>query len=110
MGLKEIVFPVRHDRPFGLASASFLLLVVFAEIEALALIALGLIAHRMDLFLDLQVAIAPAAFLVAVVSAVVIWIQQRAVGSRMRRYTAEMAATRDISGFAERLASRRPQR
>lgn len=104
MGLKEVVFPVRHDRPYGVASGAFLLLVVVGEVEALALVGLGVVAHRLDLFLALQPAIAPAAFLVAVVAAIAIGFQQRAVRSRIRRYA---EATSDVSAFAERVAARR---
>lgn len=107
MGFKEIVFPVRHDRPYGLASASFLILVVFAEIEALAFIALAVVAHEVDLFVRLQFAIAPAAFLVAVVSAIAVALQQRAVAGRIRRYT--RAASPEVSAFADHIVSRRPR-
>lgn len=105
MGLLEIAFPVRHGRRYGIASGALLVLVVFGEVEALALVALGLVAHRFDLFVALQPAIAPAGFLVALVSAAAVALQQRVVHARVRRYVAQTA---DLSAFADRLATRRP--
>jgi len=106
MGLKEVVFPIENDRPYGLASACFLLLVTFAEIEGLAFSALGLIAGRTDLFLGLQVALAPAAFLVAFVGAAANYVRHRALQARVR-YTADLSGNPDVTGFADRLATRR---
>lgn len=109
MGFREIIFPVQYDRSFGLASACFLLLVVFAEIEGLVFIALGLLARRPDLFTDLQVAIAPAAFLVAAAAATAVWAQQRALRARMVRYTSDLSENPEVTAFAERIATRHTQ-
>ena len=108
MGFREIVFPVDYDRPYGLASASFLLLVVFGEIEGLGFTAVGLLARRPDLFFDLQFAIAPAAFLVALASAAVVWFRHRALRNHIVRYTADLSSTPEVAAFAERIAHRRP--
>lgn len=109
MGIREIIFPVQYDRNFGLASACFLFLVVFAEIEGLAFVALGILARRPDLFTDLQVAIAPAAFLVAAAAAGAVWFQQRAMRARIVRYTSDLSSNPEVAAFAERIGSRRPQ-
>ena len=106
MRLKEVVFPLRYDRPYGPASAAFLLLVVFAEIEGLAFTALGILAGRTDLFLDLQYPIAPAAFLVAFATAAAVWFQQRAIRQRVMRYTADLSASVAESRFADRIGRR----
>lgn len=108
MGLLEVVFPVRHDRPYGLASACFLVLLVFAEVEGLAFTALGIAARRSDLFLELQFAIAPAAFLISLASASALWLQQRAVRARFVRYTSDLSENPDVVAFAERIATHRP--
>ncbi|OLC58271.1 MAG: hypothetical protein AUH85_01010 [Chloroflexi bacterium 13_1_40CM_4_68_4] len=110
MGFKEVVFPVDYERPYGLASACFLLLVVFGEIEGLGFTAVGLFARRPDLFFDLQFAIAPAAFLVAFAAAAAVWIRHRALRDHIIRYTADLSSTPEVAAFADRLATRRPQR
>ena len=79
MGFREVVFPVDYDRPYGLASACFMLLVVFGEIQGLGFTAVGLLAQRPDLFFDLQFAIAPAAFLVALAASAAVWLKHRAL-------------------------------
>ncbi len=109
MGFKAVIFPVRYDKPYGLASASFMVIVVFAEIEGLVFTALGLFASRSDLFLDLQYAIAPGAFLVAFAVAAVVWLEQRALRNRVVRYTTDLSANPEVSAFADRLAGRRPR-
>lgn len=106
MGLKEVVFPVDNDRPYGVASACFLLLVTFAEIEGLAWTALGLLAGRTDLFLQLQFAIAPAAFLVAFSGAAANYVRHRALQNRVR-YTTDLSENPEVKRFADRLATRR---
>ena len=110
MGLREVVFPVDYDRPYGFASACFLLLVVFGEIEGLGFTAVGLLARRPDLFFDLQFAVAPAAFLVALAASAVVWFKHRALRDHVVRYTADLSSAPEVAAFAERVAHRRPQR
>ena len=110
MGLKEVVFPFDYNRPYGPASASFLLLVVFGEIEGLGFTAMGLLAQRADLFFELQYAIAPAAFLVAAAVAATVWLKYRALRDHIVRYTADLSARPEVAAFADHLATRRPQR
>ena len=99
----EIIFPLKHDRPYGLASAAFLCLLILDKIEGLAFVALGLVAGRVDLFLGLQVFILPASFFVAAsVSAVVYWRARRR-RAQMRRHTEELTASIDPTSLAERI-------
>ncbi len=109
MGFREVIFPVRHDRSYGLASACFLVIVVIAEIEGLVLFALGVVVHRADLFPELQFAIAPAAFFVAVVSAIALAIEQRRVATRIKTYT-DVRSTNDVGAYADLVANRRRDR
>jgi len=110
VGFREVVFPVDYDRPYGLASACFMLLVVFGEIQGLGFTAVGLLAQRPDLSFDLQFAIAPAAFLVALAASAAVWLKHRALRQHIVRYTADLSSTPEVTAFADRLATRRPQR
>lgn len=99
----EIIFPLKNDRPYGLASAAFLCLLILDEIEGLAFVVLALVARRVDLFLDLQIFIFPASFFVAAsVSAVVYW-RARRWRERMRYDTEELATSMDPNSLAERI-------
>ena len=75
--LRDIAFPYRAKKSFGAASFALLFLVLLVEIEALFLIAIGLIAHRFDMFLELQPALLPCACLIALSAATVFWWRAR---------------------------------
>jgi hypothetical protein len=105
VSLRDIAFPYRAQRPFGIASFAFVFLMLLLEIELLVLVGLGIVAHRADLFVDLQSAILPAAALVSLVaSSVFAW--------RARAWTkARIASLREWDGaatstYVEKLAAR----
>ena len=105
MNLGDIAFPYRAQRPFGIASLAFVFLMLMIEIESLVFVGLGIVAHRTDLFVDLQPDILPAAALVSLVaSSVFAW--------RARAWTrARIASLRDWDGattsaYVEKLAAR----
>lgn len=75
--LGDIAFPYRAKRSFGAASFALIFLVILLEIEALVLVALGVIAHRFDLFIDLQSVVLPAACVIALAAATVFWWRAR---------------------------------
>lgn len=68
MGLLDIAFPYRADRGFGAASFALVFLALILEIELLVLLALGVVARRLDLFIPLQTAVFPAAVAVSLVA------------------------------------------
>ena len=68
MSLGDIAFPHKRQRPFGVVSFSFVFLMLILETELVIFIGLGIIAHRIDLFLDLQQDILPAAVLVSLIA------------------------------------------
>jgi hypothetical protein len=76
-GLLDIAFPYRKKRSFGAASFALLFVVVILEVEALFLVALGVIAHRLDLFVDLQSVLLPGACVIALSAATVFWWRAR---------------------------------
>lgn len=105
MSLGDIAFPYRAQRPFGVASFAFVFLMLMLEIELLVFIGLGIVAHRADLFVDLQPDVLPAAALVSLVaSSVFAW--------RARAWTrTRIASLRDWDGaatssYVEKLAAR----
>jgi hypothetical protein len=73
----DVAFPSRIKRRFGAASFALIFLVLLAEIELLVFIALAIVAHRLDLFVDLQPMILPAACLLALAAAGVFWWRAR---------------------------------
>jgi hypothetical protein len=77
VSLLDIAFPYRKKRNFGAASFALIFLVVFLEVEGLILVALGIVARRLDLFLDLQEVILPGACLVALSVSIVFWWRAR---------------------------------
>ena len=105
MGLSDIAFPYRRQRRFGVASFALVFLVLVAEIELLVLVALGLVARRLDLFLQLQTLILPAAVLVSLATAAVFAWRARRWGDERIRSIGEWGT--GASGFAERLAQTR---
>ena len=106
MSLSEIAFPYRTKRSFGVTSFALVFVMLILEIELLVAIALGIVGHRFDLFVDLQTVLLPGAVLVSLVtSSVFAW--------RARSWTkSRIAGLRDYgtatSGYAERLAKSRP--
>ena len=68
MGLRDIAFPYRAHRSFGVASFALVFVALFVEIELLVLLALGIVAHRLDLFIALQTAVFPVAAAVSLVA------------------------------------------
>jgi len=104
VGLRKIISPAEFDRPYGPASAAFLFLMVFSEIEGLAFLVIGLVLRRPELFLDLQSGILPAAFIVAAATAcVVLWRSRYWLArSRMNRYTKEVGETMELVRLGER--------
>lgn len=77
MSLLDIAFPYRRKKNFGAASFALIFLVIVLEIEALVLVALGILARRIDLFLDLQDVILPGACLIALSTSIVFWWRAR---------------------------------
>ncbi len=77
-GLLDVAFPHRAKKSFGAPSFALVFLVVILEVEALVLVALGIVAHRFDLFLDLQPVLLPGTCLVALSVATVFWWRARA--------------------------------
>src|SRR5207237_5352530 len=59
MGLLDVAFPYRTKKGFGAASFALVFLTVIFEIESLVLVALGILAQRFDLVVDLQDVILP---------------------------------------------------
>jgi len=75
--LLDIAFPHRTKRNFGAASFALIFLILLGEIELLVFVALAIVAHRLDLFTDLQPVILPGACLVALSAAGVFWWRAR---------------------------------
>jgi hypothetical protein len=76
-GLLDVAFPYRIKKAFGAASFALIFLILLGEIETLVFIALAVIAHRLDLFIDLQPIVLPGACLVALAAAGVFWWRAR---------------------------------
>ena len=73
----DIAFPYRRKRNFGAASFALIFITIVVEVEALALVALGIVGHRFDLFVDLQSLVFPSACAVALAAAAVFWWRAR---------------------------------
>lgn len=106
-GLIDVAFPYRAKKSFGAASFALVFLLIVAEVEALALVALGIVAHRFDLFVALQEAILPGACFIALAGAGTFWW-------RARSWTKQRVASLTLwagggSAYGERLARNRPQ-
>lgn len=104
-GLADIAFPYRAKKNFGAASFALIFLVLILEIEALVLVALGVIAHRLDLFLALQEVVLPGACLISLAASTVFWWRARA-WSKARIDMLELWAGGGTS-YGERLARQR---
>jgi len=106
--LSEILFPYKAKRSFGAASFALIFLMILAEVEVLVGLALGIVAHRFDLFADLQTVILPGACLIALSTAIVFWWRARA-WTRSRVEMLDLWAGGGTA-FGERLAAKsRPQ-
>src|SRR2546428_11333317 len=81
--LLDVAFPHRTKRGFGAASFALIFLVLLGEIELLVFVAVAIVAHRLDLFTDLQPIILPGACLVALSASAVFWWRPRP-GTRQR--------------------------
>ena len=77
-GLIDVAFPYRAKKSFGAASFAFVFLVIVLEVEALVLVALGVVAHRFDLFVDLQDVVLPGACFIALTASTAFWWRARA--------------------------------
>lgn len=106
-GLLDIAFPYRAKKSFGAASFALVFLMVIGEVEALALVALGVVGHRLDLFVGLQPVILPGTCIIALSVAGVFWWRARA-WSRERVEMLNLWAGGGTA-FGERLAKGRPQ-
>jgi hypothetical protein len=105
MGILDVAFPHRVNKTFGAASFALVFLIAVVEIETLVLIALGIVAHRFDLFVTLQVAVLPAACVVALATAIVFWWRARAWSRARLQGLAGWAG--GGSAYGERLAKSR---
>jgi hypothetical protein len=104
MSLSDIAFPYRANRSFGVVSFSLVFVMLVVEIELIVAIALGIVAHRFDLFLTLQSVLLPGAALVSLVTSLVFawrarsWTKRRIAGLR------EWGT--GTSAYAEKIAAR----
>ena len=73
----DIALPYRRKKTFGASSFALIFVTIVIEVEALALVALGVIGHRFDLFVDLQPIIFPSACGIALAAATVFWWRAR---------------------------------
>lgn len=104
----DIAFPYRIKRRFGAASFALIFLTLLAEIEVLVFVALAVVAHRLDLFMDLQPIILPGACLVALSAAGVFWWRARS-WSKQRVELLNLWA-QGGTAYGERLVKSRQQR
>lgn len=107
MGLFDIVFPRRAGRTFGAASFALVFVMSVLEIEALVLLALGVVAHRFDLFVAVQQVLLPAACVVALAAATVFWWRARAWSKKRVQSLSQWAG--GAGAYGERLARTREQ-
>lgn len=106
VSLGDIAFPYRAKRSFGVVSFAFVFVLLILEAELIVFIGLGIIAHRFDLFIELQQDILPAAALVSLVTSSVFAWRARAWSK------ARIDGLRDWGGaattsYAEKIAARR---
>jgi hypothetical protein len=104
----DVAFPYRIKKSFGAASFALIFLILLAEIEVLVFVALAIVAHRLDLFMDLQPIVLPGACLVALTAAGVFWW-------RARQWTKQRVEMLNLwvkggTAYGERLARSRQQR
>ncbi len=106
MSLGDIAFPYKAKRSFGIVSFCFVFLMLVLEAEAVVFVGLGIIAHRIDLFIDLQVDILPAAVLVSLIAAGVFAWRARAWSKARIEGLREWGGAATTS-YAEKIAARR---
>ncbi len=107
-GLGDLLFPYKVKRTFGAASFALVFLMLVAEVELLVAIALGIVAHRFDLFMALQPVVLPGACLIALSTTVVFWWRARS-WAKSRVEMVDLWAGGGTA-FGERLAAKtRPQ-
>lgn len=106
MSLADIAFPYKAKRSFGIVSFCFVFLMLVLEAEALVFVGLGIIAHRIDLFIELQVDILPAAVLVSLIAAAVFAWRARAWSKARIEGLREWGGAATTS-YAEKIAARR---
>ena len=106
MSLDDIAFPYKAKRSFGIVSFAFVFLMLLVEAEAVIFVAVGIIAHRIDLFIELQPDILPAAVLVSLVAAAVFaWRARAWTKARIAGLSGWGGAS--TSSYAEKIAARR---
>jgi hypothetical protein len=105
--LLDVAFPYRNNRSFGAASFALVFLLLLAEIEGLIVVALGIVAHRLDLFVDLQPVVLPGACLVSLSTAGIFWWRARS-WSKQRIEMLDLWA-QGGTAYGERLAKARQQ-
>ena len=106
MSLGDIAFPYKAKRSFGIVSFAFVFLMLIIEAELVVFIGLGIIAHRIDLFVDLQVDILPAAAMVSLVASGVFAWRARAWSKARIEGLREWGGAATTS-YAEKIAARR---
>ena len=106
MSLGDIAFPYKAKRSFGIVSFAFVFLMLIVEAELVVFIGLGIIAHRIDLFVDLQVDILPAAAMVSLVASGVFAWRARAWSKARIEGLREWGGAATTS-YAEKIAARR---
>lgn len=106
-GLIDVAFPYRIRKSFGAASFALIFLVLLGEIELLVFVALAVVAHRLDVFVDLQPVVLPGACLVALIAAGVFWWRAR-VWTR-RRIEILNLWVQGGTAYGQRLAKSRQQ-
>ena len=101
MSLRDLAYPYRANRAYGIVSFTLLFLLLLAEIEFIVLVALAA-AGRTEFFIPLQPIVIPAAVLVSLTAALVFaW---RARGWTRRRMDAVAQYTAGSARYAERRA------
>ena len=106
MSLADIAFPYRAKKSFGVVSFAFVFLMLVLEAELVVFVGLGIIAHRVDLFIELQQDILPAAVLVSLVAAGVFAWRARA-WSKARIESLREWSSPATTSYAEKIAARR---
>lgn len=77
MSLLDVAFPYRVRKTFGAASFALVFLLVFFEVEAIVLVALGVVARRLDLYIALGESVLATACLLALSASAVFWWRAR---------------------------------
>jgi len=106
VSLGDIAFPYKAQRSFGVVSFAFVFLMLMVEAELVVFIGLGIIAHRIDLFVDLQTDILPAAAMVSLVASGVFAWRARAWSKARIEGLREWGGAATTS-YAEKIAARR---